>query len=249
MIREAIFLRGGPVVGGYLDGIYRWGYAVRLSSVRVECIAPTEGALTLELRIGGAAAGETLTVPPSGRRISLERALDRIVPAGATVRWSADYAGDIGAAARSCSLVMGVQRLENAPGQTRTLNVLWEDGGERFLLFVQEGGVFSDVSDGLSVGRASVSQSGPVMFSIHGLPVLRGGSGRLKTNGFFPGGPPPTGPRLRFRIGARSVGLAGLSGFYAPNAAQAASDGGFDIGGVRLNESGVFAPGGFEQPI
>ena len=171
-------LNGELLDGRYLPGQYAWPVPMTLASAEVLLPAPlATGTLQLALEVGGLLTGDVL-VMAAGTSPLVSLALAVAVPAQTPVRWRASFSGS------PAQCPTGVQLLLTAaptPALVKPpLRVNWVYGKERLPLYAYDPTTyqFTDISNGLAVGRCTLDQSLGFRLALQGVSQLQiGGAG------------------------------------------------------------------------
>jgi hypothetical protein len=209
-------LNGALSDGRYLPGQYQWPSAARLTGALVAAPLPFGGSLTLQLEVGGALTGDTLAVAGCGN-FSEKVSLAVSVPANAAVRWRVAFAGDVTVSPMEISVTVLWEPVGGvAPVD---LSLRWVDGPERLRLFAYDPATqgFTDVSDGLSVGRAYVDTSNGTSIFLQGVEQLRVRGGMVLARVFNVGVPVTGNPRLEFTRNGLVLGTLTADGWFVPD--------------------------------
>jgi hypothetical protein len=108
MHNPILFTRGGILLDGdHLLGAHRWSGAVTLGTAHLVARPPVEGTLRVLLEVGGVATGQAFTVGASDElEVRQSLVLNRVVPAGQTVRWAIEFDGEGEEAATAASVTV-----------------------------------------------------------------------------------------------------------------------------------------------
>jgi len=220
------------------------------------------GALTLTLEVGGVLTGPAFIVPAAPIATVQTLTMNRLIPAGQTVRWRVSACSDSSifnlqssASGGGLALTLDVATAAAISSPTAALTVRWVSGPERLELFAYNAdtATFTETQRGLASGRASLAlASGVFTIRIAEQEVLRvAADGTLHTVGMIAGGMAgATGAQLQFYVGDAPIARLTATGvLHVPCAHQLApvdQPDQFRLGAAALNAQGVraerFAP-------
>jgi hypothetical protein len=185
-------------VGGYLPGVAQWPHAVTLTRARVMVERPVAAETNFWLEVNGVLTGSRIVIPAGGNGGGI--IFSEPVAPGAVVRWQCQFAGD--AYYAPAGVELSLDWLPVASPVPQTFSLVWLSGPERFALFRYDTGTcqFTDVSGGLSVGRASLDASDGLSVSIRGVEALRLRGGQARARCWSEEPAPSAGDRLQFVV-------------------------------------------------
>lgn len=211
-------LNGSLPNGRYVPGQYSFSAGMRLSSVIVAGLdAIAFGSLTLKLEVAGVLTGDEVVLTPD-QTIPVTVPLDVPVAANAVIRWLCFFTGSTEDAPQQMVLVVSYAA-DTGPA-VAAMSVNWVDQNTSWLMFAYDvvGRTFSDVSDGLSSGRASFSTANGFSFFIQGTEVFRVRGGTVYAPTFDEcTSPDPSLPRLELVIAGQVVAIFTTAGMYVPS--------------------------------
>ena len=242
----------------YLPGQYQWPSAARLTAALVVCPFPLANTLTLQLEVGGVLTGDVIELPlVSAMPQSYPLAVP--VPANSAVRWRASVAGNVLGAPMQVQVTVVWEPVAGvAPVD---LSLQWVNGPERLRLFNYDPAnqSFTDVSNGLSVGRAFVDPSNGISFFLQGVEQLRVRNGVVQSPNFGVGVPFTGMPRLEFTRNGLAMGVLSGDGFFVPELIElsgfpASGSNGFDFYTnatltATLGNGALWLAAGWEGPL